>query len=682
MYATTHWLNDYLDPAATSEEQADLMTRAGFPHEGSEPVLHDDVRHDFAMTSNRGDVNCHIGMAREIAALSQRQLVLPKVDFQTKGGPVAKAISIRNDQPEGCPLYTARVITGVKVAPSPDWLAKRLEARGDIPRNNIVDATNFVLFELGQPTHVFDLKKLTDSKIIIRQATQNESFLPIGEGAMPVKLTTDDLVIADAKRAVAMAGVKGGAETAVTETTTDILIEAATFDPIAVRNTSRRHNIASDSSYRFERGVPAATIQFAADRLTQLILEIAGGTLLKGVVAEGLPITDQPTATMNCGHCRHVIGVEISDQEMCESLDRLGFLPQLQDGVISVTAPSHRLDVNCEIDLIEEVARMHGFDKIPVTDTIALRPAPPVSRESGRTAVHNALVGMDFLEIITHTLLPRDAGTPFLSAGATLMEVEDERAKAASALRPSMLPSLLRVRATNQDAGVSELRLFESGSVFWRDSEQHHERQCLSLLFDMTDPNQSPRELRGVIDHLAHTLLGAAGCVEIQVLDQPAAEVPYLNPASKVLINGQEMGHLGLLNQQLTKSTWGIDTPLLAAELELPRLYDQFPPVDQVIPLPHFPAIERDISAIVAENTPWLSIHNAITSLGLADLEVIDFVEVFRGKPIDQGMKSVTMRLRFRAADRTLTHNEIEPLAQQATETLQSQLNAEIRAGS
>ena len=175
--------------------------------------------------------------------------------------------------PEGCPLYTARVITGVKVAPSPDWLAKRLEARGDIPRNNIVDATNFVLFELGQPTHVFDLKKLSDSKIIIRQATQNESFLPIGEGAMPVKLTTDDLVIADAKRAVAMAGVKGGAETAVTEETTDILIEAATFDPIAVRNTSRRHNIASDSSYRFERGVPAATIQFAADRLTQLILE-------------------------------------------------------------------------------------------------------------------------------------------------------------------------------------------------------------------------------------------------------------------------------------------------------------------------------------------------------------------------------------------------------------------------
>ena len=166
------------------------------------------------------------------------------------------------------------------------------------------------------------------------------------------------------------------------------------------------------------------------------------------------------------------------------------------------------------------------------------------------------------------------------------------------------------------------------------------------------------------------------------MLDQPAAEVPYLNPASKVLINGQEMGHLGLLSQQLTKTMWGIDTPLLAAELELPRLYDQFPPVDQVTPLPHFPAIERDISAIVAENTPWLSIHNAITSLGLADLEVIDFVEVFRGKPIDQGMKSVTMRLRFRAADRTLTHNEIEPLAEQATEILQSQLNAEIRAGS
>ncbi|MGY8756799.1 MAG: phenylalanine--tRNA ligase beta subunit-related protein, partial [Phycisphaerales bacterium] len=266
MLVTTNWINDYLVNDVSTEDQAELLTAAGFPLEGTDTLPDGDVRQDFEMTSNRGDCTCHLGLAREISARTGIALSPPNLDVVDEGTPIDQEASIENMEKELCPLYTARVILGTSVSDSPNWLKTKIENRGDTARNAIVDATNFILFEQGQPTHVFDLDKLAGRKIIVRMAKDGETFLPLGDGAEVIKLTSKDLVIADAEKPVALAGVKGGANASVTNDTKNILIESATFNPVIVREMSRRHKISSDSSFRFERGVSPRQVEPCANR--------------------------------------------------------------------------------------------------------------------------------------------------------------------------------------------------------------------------------------------------------------------------------------------------------------------------------------------------------------------------------------------------------------------------------
>ncbi|MEM7228762.1 MAG: phenylalanine--tRNA ligase subunit beta [Planctomycetota bacterium] len=676
MYASTVWLNDYLDPPASADEQAELLTRAGFPLEDREDVEDgNDVRQDFEMTSNRGDCTCHLGMAREIAALSGRTLKTPDTSVNPTGNRAADVVTVTNDDKEGCPRYTARIIKGVKVGPSPDWLAARLRARGDIPRNNLVDATNYVLFEMGQPTHVFDLAKLKESKIIIRRATKDEPFLPLGEGATEVKLTTDDLVIADADRPVALAGVKGGALTAVDESTVDILVEAATFAPVTVRNTSRRHGIASDSSYRFERGVHPAGIDAAADRLCHLILDLCGGELYEGVVEDGSAIPAPITVTMRTQRCRDILGVEIADETMRESLDLLGFQPKLEAGVLHCTVPSHRMDIVREVDLIEEVARVYGLDRIPIADTLQIRVAAPQARELARTAINNALVGMDFVETITHSLVSEKAADAFLAPGTGPLRVDDERAKSEPVLRPSVVPSLLRVRKHNEDNGVHDLRLFESASTFHAEGNAHVEHIRLGLVMDMPGHDEGIRPMRGVIQRLGEILHGPDATVEFAPIDT----LPWLDAGAEVRLNGTSIGWAGTVADHV-RMTFDLSVPVLVADIDVHQYYDAFPPDTTARELPHFPAIERDVSAIIDEHVRWQQVASLIESLKPEHLDATEFVTVFRGKQIPKGRKSLTLRVRFRAEDRTLRHEEADGAMNAIMAALADQLGAEIRS--
>ncbi|MHC4447824.1 MAG: phenylalanine--tRNA ligase subunit beta [Planctomycetota bacterium] len=675
MYTSVRWMNEYLDPSATAQEQGELLTQAGFPLEGSEPVNGGDVRQDFEMISNRGDCVCHVGLAREIAAMSGRMLKAPEPSPAATGPAAAKIIRVTNREPNLCPLYTARVIRGVKVGPSPTWLAERLTAIGQIPRNNIVDASNFVLFEIGQPTHVFDLAKLAGPAIVIRMVESGETLLPIGEGATETKLTRHDLVIADEKDPVAIAGVKGGAPTAVTDSTTDILIEAATFDPVAVRHTSRRLNIASDSSYRFERGVHAATVNPAADRLAELILELCGGTLCDGVVSDGAAIPRPRQVSMRPDRCRLLLGVALSDEQMIDALGRLSFEPQKADGAIRCTVPCARLDVEREIDLIEEVGRVFGHDNIPIADTIQIRVAPPQATELARRAVHDALVGLGFVETLTHSLISEPAAAPFLMPGMEALHVDDERAKAEPVLRPSVLPSLLRVRAHNLDAGVRSLKLFESAASFWRQDDSHHEQARLALLADLEREGEGLRPMRGVVERLVELLLGPAAQIEV-VLDRSA---PWLAPAGgEVRVGGESIGWMGVLAPQVG-ARFGLTDPLAAADLDLARFYDHYPPETQAHGLPQYPPVERDISAIVDEQATWLRMRLLVESLGLEALEAVEFITTFRGRQVGKGKKSVTLRLRFRAADRTLKSEAVDAQMDAVVAAFERELGAEIR---
>ncbi|MBG80608.1 MAG: phenylalanine--tRNA ligase subunit beta [Phycisphaerae bacterium] len=672
MLTSVAWINDYLDPPASDQEQADLLTQAGFPLEEREEV-DDDVRQDFEMTSNRGDCTCHVGLAREIAAASNRRLVPPTVDLPAGTGSVHDFAKVTNECPEACPRYTARVIRNVKVAPSPDSIANRLIARGDIPRNNIVDATNFVLFELGQPTHVFDLDKLAGGEIVIRMARPGERFLPIGEDAEEIELDGSELVIADAEKPVALAGVKGGALTAVTEDTTNILLEAATFDPVAVRHTSRRHNISSDSSFRFERWVSPAAVDSPAERLASLILELAGGELCDGVCIAGAELPQSQQVTMRTDRCRQIIGLPVDDETMVGFLDRLGFQPVLDDGVITATVPVHRGDIEREVDLIEEVVRMHGFDAIPAPEEMRMRPAVMPPRVECHRAISNVLVASDFVESITHTLVSDREAAPFLASGQDTMHITAGSAPGDAALRPSVLASLLRVRKHNLDQGLRSLSLFEWGSIFHRVGDDRTEKRSLALLSD--DDGQGVRSLRGVIDRIAALLLGPETQVEVDPGDTP----PWYAPGGRVMINGACIGWIGRLAPVVT-GTWGLDQAMIAAELHLDELMSNWPPTFLVKPLPAFPAIERDLSAIIDEATAWNDLEQSIRSLELPNLESVDFVTVYRGKGIDSGRKSLTMRLRFRSTDRTLRNEEVDEVMPGVLDTLTSRFKAEIRA--
>jgi phenylalanyl-tRNA synthetase beta chain len=677
MKISAAWLNSYLDHPARPEEQAELLTRAGFPIETSEDIPNSggDVRLDVEITSNRGDCLSHVGLARELAAVADRQTRLPSAKPQaTDRTPASSVVSVTNHEKQRCPLYTARIIRGVKVAPSPDWLVQRLRALGQIPRNNLVDLSNFVLFELGQPTHVFDLGKLKGPAIVIRMAKPDEPFLPIGEGAAPVKLSADDLVIADAERAVAIAGVKGGAETAVTHATTNILIETATFDPVTVRHTSRRLGITSDSQFRFERGVAAGSVQAAADRLTALILEVCGGELCEGTVCDGAPIPELRQVTMRLSKCETTLGLPIAHARVLRWLSVLGFDPRQDGDIVHCTVPAQRNDIEREIDLIEEVCRLHGYDDLPVEPSVRIRITAPQPPELARRAIRNALVGMGFVETTTHSLISEADAAPFAPTDGSLLRVAHDMSRGEPILRPSIVPSLLRVRRHNLRHGVNHLRLFEGAATFWADNKgQPHEANCITLLADIEDASLGLRPLRGVVEQLARIMRGPTAIVELTRIDSHA----WLAPGAAVTIDGETCGVIGVLDSRHAQQ-FDLQSALVA-ELELQRWFPGFPPDAEAHALPAFPPIERDISAIVDESMAWERIERCVEACRLPMLEAIEFVAAFRGKQIGAGKKSVTLRLRFRAPDRTLQHHEIDPAAEVTVAALRDTLGAEIR---
>ncbi len=673
MLVTTNWINDYLKNNVSTEEQAELLTAAGFPLEGRDDLKDGDVRQDFEMTSNRGDCTCHIGLAREIAARTDNELCIPSNAVDESGSPIEETTSIENNEKDLCPLYTARVILGVDVKESPTWLANKIENRGDTPRNAVVDATNFVLFEHGQPTHVFDLDKLAGGKIIVRKATDGETFLPLGEDATPIKLTTDDLVIADAEKPVALAGVKGGADTSVTTDTKNILIESATFDPVIVREMSRRHNIASDSSFRFERGVSPRQVAPCADRLAGILLEVGGGTLCKGVLIDGKPLPEPIIVNMRTDYCRERLGNEISDDLIAEHLLSVGFEATCNEGVVSATVPYFRGDIHREIDLVEEVGRVHGYEKIAIEDSIEVRVPDSGGEAAGRQVILDSLAGMGFIECVTHSLVSVKAAEQFLCSGQTPLTIDDDRAAAEPALRPSLIPSLLTVRKHNEDNGVKHLRLAELGSVFALEGDSHSERTELALVMDASEED-AISEIRGVIDRVCN-LLTATNAVSINLSEN----APWLEPGGDVLIGDTVIGRVGRLATSVQKS-WNLPNTMHIAQLYLGELLASYPPEVQSHPLPKQPAIERDLSLILDEGVQWSAIENALIGLNIDHLEDVSFVTTFRGKNIENGKKSLTLKLRFRDSERTLTHDEVNGPATKAIEMLTTTFSAEIRS--
>jgi phenylalanyl-tRNA synthetase beta chain len=674
MRTSVRWINDYLDRPADAEEQAAALTAAGFNFDGRETLPDGAIQQEIETTSNRGDCLCHLELARELAAATGRSL-RPALKAPVASGPAASDVaSVHNHDPAGCPRYTARVIRGVKVGPSPAWMQDRLRDAGQVPRNNLVDCTNFVLLEMGQPTHVFDLGKLQGSAIHVRRATAREPFLPLGEHAKAIELGPADLVIADAKRPVALAGVKGGAQSSVDDGTTDILLEAATFDPVLVRQMSRRHQIISDSSRRFERGVHPAAIDAAADRLAQLILETAGGTLCTGVLEAGKPLPAPRTVSMRPSRCRSLLGLDLPETDMMKALAALGFQPRAGNDSIDCTVPPQRMDIEREVDLIEEVIRLLGTDRLPVADAIRIRTASPDAAVIAAERAKDLLAGLGFVECVTHALVTERTAEAFLGSGQHALRIEDERAGGTPCLRPAVLTGPLTARKLNADRGITAgLRLFEMAHAFRLGADgKHDEWKGLALAADASEPSEGYRTMRGVIERLVHELAGATVSV------QTSTQVPGIDPAAEVLMDGVALGHIGLLASDAAKRL-GLDGCIAVAELRLEPLIARFPPERPAAPLPAFPGVERDISIAVAEATTWEQVERVVRDARPEHLESVTFVGTYRGKQVGAGRKSVTLRLVFRKPDATLRREEVEPAIGALTALLQKRLGAELR---
>ena len=688
MLISLRWLNTLLEPANLTAAEADeALTSAGFPIESAEVLDNGDTRLDVEVTSNRGDVLSHVGAAREVAAVTGRRLKLPKWSEPTRSGEVSEALTLENTLPDLCPLFTAQVIRGVRVGPSPSWLVELLEAVGQRSINNVVDVTNLITYELGHPCHVFDLQKLEGATLEIRHAHEGETLTTL-DGKLR-KLMPTDVVVADAVRAQSLAGVMGGADSEVSESTTDVVFEMATWDPVAVRTAARRLAIRTDASHRFERGVSPEEIDRAAFRAMALLQEVAGGTVCEGMLEDGDEPDKRALITLRPERTNAILGIEVHSERQRELLERLEVDVMVDGAHLVCRPPAFRLDLTREIDLIEEIARLNGLEAIPLADRVGVVVQQPSATERALRDVCGLLTGMGFFETVTFSFASPDRASRWVGEGMRTLRVDDERRGSEPVLRPSVLSGLLACRRANQDAQAKidgGMRLFEVASSFVeqdRTGRAHVETPTLALLMDTpagkaTEAAQlGVRYMRGVVEALVRQVKGSSTQVSV-VPVAPPASAWGVGTVGRVEVNGMPVGVVGMLSEAMQRSE-GLDQPVVLAELDLLALLSGYGTARGVTPLPQFPAMERDLTLDLPESVNWASVEGLVEELNLERLESIGLVGVYRGQQTGGGRKSVTARLVFRDSSRTLRREEVEPSIDRLVQTAAERIDAKVR---
>jgi phenylalanyl-tRNA synthetase beta chain len=668
MKVSVNWLRDYVDIDLAAEQIAEILMNLGLPCEGIEH-LDDDAVLDVEVTSNRGDCLSHIGIARELAAATGRELRLPQVRLEEMDRPASDFVEVEIHEPNACGRYTARIIEGVKVGPSPDWVRKRLEAVGMRSVNNVVDATNYAMLETGQPPHAFDYATVEGRKIIVRKAAPGEHIISI-DGTQ-CALAPEMLVIADARRPVAIAGVMGGLQTEVGEATTTILLEDAYFDPVTTRTTSRRLSLPSEASFRFERIVDIERIDWASQRTAQLIVEFAGGRVAKGMV-DAYPRRPQPRqVSMRLYRLNKLLGIDVPQDAVMKILSALQFEPRLQDDSVVCIAPTWRSDIQREADLIEEVARVYGYDKVPTRKRIQIEAMPADARQKLAEAVGGFLNGCGYYETVNVTFVDRPVADLFVSEGAGHLGVRDVTRKSGNLLRQTLLGSLLEVLKTNVNARNLPCRIYELADTFVPTDDRNslpQERTKLSLVTD-----GDLRRLRGAVEGLIGSINRTA-----DVRFEPA-EMVWAQVGARITVNGREIGQAGVFSDAIRQKFDFKELTPCGAELDFDELMSLRSGPIKIRPIPRFPAIERDLSIRVSEQTTWAQIAHAVESSAPVELEEARFVDIYRGKGISPGQKSVTLSLRFRDEDGTLTHETVDRHQAAILESLRRAVGAELR---
>ncbi len=670
MKISLNWLNDYIETGLSPEQIAGILSDLGFPCEGIE-YLDGDTVIDVEVTSNRGDCLGYIGIARELAAATGRELKIPTVELDELEKDVSKFADVQIDEPELCGRYTARIIEAIKVGPSPDWLIKRLEAVGLRSVNNVVDATNYAMMETGQPPHAFDYMKIEQGKIIVRKALAGERLVSIDGTQCDLK--TDMLVIADAKGPVAIAGVMGGLDTEVSETTTSILLEDAHFDPVSVRTTSRGLGLPSEAAFRFERIVDIETVDWASRRTAQLITQVAGGKVAKGVVDVYPQKTEQKKVTLRLSRLSKLLGIDIPAEEAKGILSALSFQPNFKDDSIVCSVPSWRSDIYREVDLIEEVARVHGYNKIHTERKIKIEVVPVDARQKLVELIGTYLNGCSFYETISVGFIDDSVAELFTEINIEEhLAVKDVSRKSANLLRQTLIGSLLGILKTNINAKNLPCRIFEIADTFVSEPKQGDglpvEKNKLALACD-----SDFRALRGAIEGLIRSISRDA-----EIVFAPA-DLIWAETGARVIVNSQEIGTAGIVSQAVKEKYDFKEIQPCAAEIDFEMLSVLQKGIIKVKPLPRFPAIQRDLSIIGDEAIRWADIIDVVKSKASDELEEVQFVGIYRGKGVPSGKKSVTLSLCFRDEDGTLTHETVNGFQDDIVNGLTESLGTMLR---
>jgi phenylalanyl-tRNA synthetase beta chain len=684
MIISWNWLRDYVPVEVSAEELAARLTMAGLNLESVAPHG-DDVAIDLEVTSNRPDCLGHIGVAREASVLLGAALTIPAAHVETAADRTSDATSVTIECQDLCPQYIARVIRGVKIGPSPAWLQQRLETIGIAPVNNVVDVTNYVLMECGQPLHAFDFEKLRGRRIIVRHARQGETIQAIDH--REYQLTPEMCVIADAERPVAVGGVMGGADTEISEDTTTLLIEVANFSPASIRNTARairtvegserRKGLHSDSSYRFERGVDPQKMMWASARCCELILQTAGGELLEGpVVAGTVPEWKPAPVKLRFKQISRLLGIEIPRDEAISILNRLGLecVGSPSDHSAEFRPPSWRRDLTREADLIEEVARIHGYDRIPEDRAIPVVSGTKSRAEKVTERVRSVLAGAGFDEALTMSFTPDDLGgifdpAPEIEAAA----VEPAAGEYGNRLRKSIIPSLIAVRRENERKGNLNSRLYEVARVF--QAPQPDVSRTQPVMIGMVSGG-SFAQMRGLLDAIAAC---SGGETRLRI---EAATVPGLREgrSARVWLGEVPWGWLGELDCESKGSApLKLREAVTVAEVQLEPLVASAQLVPHAAALPAFPGVERDLNFVLEESTSWEQLEQAVRGSAPDWLTDVAFVDQYRGKQVPAGKKSYVLKLTYQAPDRTLTGEEIDAAQQRVVQACVGKLGAALR---
>ena len=650
-----------------------------------------DVVYDLEITPNRPDWNSVIGIAREIAALTGNPLKLPEASLPASAGKVDDLVAVRVEDAALCPRYTARIIRGVKIGSSPDWLRSALEKAGLRSINNVVDVTNFVMLETGQPLHAFDyhlIAKAADGKptIVVRRAAAGEKFITLDNQERA--LTQDMLLIADAQHGIALAGVMGGQNTEIRSDTQDVLIESAYFAPTNIRRTSKALGLRTDSSYRFERGGDIGVCDWASRRAAQLILETAGGELVAGVVDTCPQPAEPKTLSLRVEKVGQLLGIEISQSDIERMLTALGLSVAPAVGTqptIAIRVPTFRVDLKRDVDLIEEIARLYGVDKIPST------PPRGAIGTNAYDAVHDQLAearrilsGLGLNEAQGQTLIAESAAK-LAAAPETVVPLSNPLSSDMNVLRPSLLPGLLDSLQHNLSHKSGDVALFEVGRVFTLVNGQSKEERRLAIALTgrraaafwsgaERDAKFDVADLKGLLEEFIEQF-GLRG-----VAYAKRAEVTALFVESATVALGGKMllGEMGQLQPVLAKKYDLRDTVFLA-ELNLDTLLARRNPARNFKPLPQFPATGRDVAMLVPEATTHDAVLAAVKQAKPANLEGTELFDVFRGKGVPEGQKSMAYAFTYRAPDRTLTDADVNAAHEGLVAVLKEKLSGTLR---